>query len=114
MYERIDPFNSKIIIKKKEKYANAKSNFSRSPSAPDFKKKTFCWCSNLSNDDIISWRTGLKMGVKNDIFWSEIGSGFWEPCGTPPPRIPRNTPLALTEDRVITNCANPCSLWIAP
>ena len=24
MYERIDPFNSKIIIKKKEKYANAK------------------------------------------------------------------------------------------
>ena len=39
MYERIDPFNSKIIIKKKEKYANAKSNFSRSPSAPDFTKK---------------------------------------------------------------------------
>ena len=35
---------------------------------------------------------GPKMGVKNEIFWSEIGSGFWEPCGTPPPRIPRNTP----------------------
>ena len=32
------------------------------------------------------------MGVKNDIFWSEIGSGFWGPCGTPPQRIPRNTP----------------------
>ena len=26
------------------------------------------------------------------IFWSEIGSGFEEPGGTPPPRIPRGTP----------------------
>ena len=24
---------------------------------------------------------------KNHIFWSEIGSGFWEPCGTPLPKI---------------------------
>ena len=32
------------------------------------------------------------MGVKNDIFWSEIGSGYREPGGTPPPRIPRSTP----------------------
>ena len=24
-----------------------------------------------------------------DIFWSEIGSEFGEPGGTPPPRIPR-------------------------
>ena len=24
------------------------------------------------------------MGVKNDSFWSEIGSGFAEPGGTPP------------------------------
>ena len=31
------------------------------------------------------------MGVKNDIFWSEIGSGFGEPGGTPPPRIPRSS-----------------------
>ena len=29
------------------------------------------------------------MGVENDIFWSEIGSGFGEPGGTPAPRIPR-------------------------
>ena len=28
------------------------------------------------------------MGVENDIFWSEIGSGFEEPDGTPPLRIP--------------------------
>ena len=25
------------------------------------------------------------------IFGSEVGSGFGEPGGTPPPRIPRNT-----------------------
>ena len=33
------------------------------------------------------------MGVENDIFWSEIGSGFGEPGGTTPPIIPRSTPL---------------------
>ena len=32
------------------------------------------------------------MGVENGIFWSEIGSGFGEPGGTPLPRIPRCTP----------------------
>ena len=36
--------------------------------------------------------TGLKTGVGNYIFWSEIGSGFGELGGTPPPRIPRSTP----------------------
>ena len=30
--------------------------------------------------------------MKNDIFWSEIGSGFGESGGTPPPRIPYGTP----------------------
>ena len=30
---------------------------------------------------------GLKTGVENDICWSEMGSGFGEPGGTPPPRI---------------------------
>ena len=33
-----------------------------------------------------------KMGVKNDISWSEIGSGFGEQDGTLPPRISRSTP----------------------
>ena len=36
---------------------------------------------------------GLKTGVKNDNFWSKIGSAFGEPGGTPPPRIPEITPL---------------------
>ena len=30
--------------------------------------------------------------MENDIFWSEIGSGFGEQGGTPPPRIPSSTP----------------------
>ena len=33
-----------------------------------------------------------KTGVENDMFWSEIGSGFGEPGGTPLPIIPRSTP----------------------
>ena len=36
-------------------------------------------------------RSGLKTGVENNIFWSEIESGFGEPDSTPTPRIPRNT-----------------------
>ena len=36
--------------------------------------------------------SGLKRGMKNNIFWSEIGSGFWEPCSTPLPTIFGSTP----------------------
>ena len=67
----------------------------------DFKKFFFLFLFyiNLSNNDIISWRQGLKSGIearsvsgrKNDIFWCKIGSGFGEPKGTPPPKIPRST-----------------------
>ena len=52
---------------------------------------------------------GLKTGVENGIFWSEIGSGFGEPGGTPLPRIPRSTPpraielLKTSSDPQITN-----------
>ena len=42
---------------------------------------------------------GLKTGVENDIFWSEIGPGFGEPGGTPPPRILRSTPRVLSEGK---------------
>ena len=38
---------------------------------------------------------GLKTGVKNEIFWSEIGSGFGEPVGTPPARILGRTSQVL-------------------
>ena len=33
----------------------------------------------------------LKIDEENDICWSEIGSGFDEPGGTPPPKIPGST-----------------------
>ena len=71
VYERIYRFISKCL-KKKEKYAN---------------KKYILLALNLKNDDIISYRPGLKMDVKNEIFWSEIRSRFGELCSTPSPRI---------------------------
>ena len=43
------------------------------------------------------------MGVKKTgIFW---GSGFGEPGGTPPPRIPRSTPRIEPLLREIQACA---------
>ena len=36
--------------------------------------------------------TDLKTGVENDIFWSEIGSGFGEPGGTSLPGISGSIP----------------------
>ena len=38
---------------------------------------------------------GLKTVVENDMFWSEIGSGFGDPGGTPLLRIPRSTPQGI-------------------
>ena len=35
------------------------------------------------------------MGVENGMFRSEIGSGFEDTGGTPPPRIPRSTPPGI-------------------
>jgi len=37
-------------------------------------------------------RPGLKTGVGNGIFGSEIGSGFGDMGGTPPPKISTSTP----------------------
>ena len=36
--------------------------------------------------------SGLKTGVENGMFWSEIRLGFREPGGTSLPRIPKSTP----------------------
>ena len=38
------------------------------------------------------------MGVENGMFRSEIGSGFEDPGGTPPPRIPRSTPPGVRSE----------------
>ena len=40
-------------------------------------------------------RPGLKTGMGNGIFWSEIGSGFGDAGGTTPPKIPRSTPSGI-------------------
>ena len=38
------------------------------------------------------YRSGLKTGLENDIFWSKIGSGFGEPGG-PHQEFPGGPPL---------------------
>ena len=37
-------------------------------------------------------KAGLKTGVENVIFWSEIGSGFGESGGTPPTKNSQEYP----------------------
>ena len=54
VYERICFFNFNRERKEK-KYANSKWIL----------RNLFCCCSNLSNDDIISLRPGLRMQGKN-------------------------------------------------
>ena len=41
------------------------------------------------------------MDVENDIFWSEIGSGFGEQGGAPQPRIPSGTPRDSLSSNII-------------
>ena len=54
----------------------------------------FCCCSNLSiSDDINFLGDRSENRCEKWHFWSEIASGFTEPCGTPPLRILRSTPL---------------------
>ena len=85
-YERIFRINFKWK-RKKQKYTNSKCiwiNFwfmlwSNEPW------HNFCLKARSENGYGF-YRSGLKTGVENAIFWSEIGSG------TPPPRIPRSTP----------------------
>jgi len=50
-------------------------------------------------------RPGLKTGMGNGTFWSEIGSGFGDAGDTRPPKIPRSTPpprgLAVSEEAAL-------------
>ena len=57
-------------------------------------EEIFCMRSDLGNDEVISaWRPGLKTGMENDIFGSEIRSGFGEPGGAPHQEFPGVTPI---------------------
>ena len=40
------------------------------------------------------------------MFWSEIGSGFGEPGGTAPPRIPRSTPQDFFTSSFLLSCVH--------
>ena len=46
--------------------------------------------------------SGLKKGIENHTFWSEVGSGFWEPCSTPHPKCwgvpPPSSPPGMAHD----------------
>ena len=58
-------------------------------------KNFFLLLSNLSNGDIISALrpSSLKTGVKNDIFWSEIGD-LENRAVQPHQEFPRGTPTS--------------------
>ena len=59
----------------------------------DFKK---CFiCSNLTNDDIISYRPGLKTGVEIDIFWWHLPTKNSQEY--PPPRASYPPTKSLTK-----------------
>ena len=71
-------------------------------------KKSLLLPSSLSNDDIISSRSGLKTRFKNDVFWSEIGrhtstkNSLKHP--PPPPSHPRSLLCAReTNEKLITH-----------
>ena len=59
----------------------------------DLKKLWHNFLDTRSEDGFGFLRPGLKTGVESDIFWSEIGSGFGKPGGTPQQRIDRSIPL---------------------
>ena len=73
VYERNCFFNSKYIIR------------------TEFSGEFYQFLTSTENGYGLN-RPGLKTAVENSMFWSEIGSGFGEPGGTPLPRIPRRTP----------------------
>ena len=54
MHERICRFNSKLMNKKERVICEVEVGF----------KNSFCWCSNLNNDNIISAYTRYENGYK--------------------------------------------------
>ena len=116
VYERIYCFNSKWVGKK-EKHANSKGVLKNLLACVAGvwkgreggfweRGKFFCFCSNLSKDNIISaLRPSLKTVVENYIFWSETrglkyGQDLENRGGTPSPRIPRSIPRGNIGDVV--------------
>ena len=86
-YKRICLFNSKLIVEKEKcpKYI-IRAEFYQFLCSLLMRERS------RSENGYEFLSPGLKTDVENGIFWSEIGSGFGEPGGTPLPRIPRCTP----------------------
>ena len=64
-------------------------------------------------------RPGLKTGVGNGIFWSEIGSGFGDTGGTPhqkfqrvPPPPPGQTVRRANKTTCLTSHLDPVVQWV--
>ena len=88
-YKGICLFNSKWIVEKEKypKYIVRTKFYQFSTSLPMW---SLIGVQQRSGNGYGFESPGLKTGVENGIFWSEIGSGFGEPGGTPLPRIPRS------------------------
>ena len=81
VYECIYRCSSKWVSHK-EKYANSKCIF----------RNLFSCCSNISNNDIIFKRPGLKTGVKNDILGLKRGQDFENSASHPYQDFPEVSP----------------------
>ena len=79
----------------------------------------FKWCKRkpVPGNRVVMLKLSLKWGSdfrvrsekgyeKSYIFWSEIGSAFWEPCGTPPPcwGVPPTPPLGGAQALLTVEC----------
>ena len=74
-------FNSKRIVKK-EKYPK-KIYIIRAEFLTSALMGRLITLQQRSENGYGFYGRGLKTGVENGMFWSEIGSGFGEPGGTP-------------------------------
>ena len=90
-YKRICLFDSKWIVEK-EKYPKCIIQAEYYQLLTSLLMRTLITVKQRSENGFGFLRPGLKTGVENGMFWSEIGSGFGEPGGTPLPKIPRSTP----------------------
>ena len=72
----------------------------------------FRWGQTWKGIWILEATSGLKTGAKNDMFWPELRPGLVEAGGTPPPRIPRSTPLGLKFNAVTLFQCSILTTWL--
>ena len=57
----------------------------------------------LESGMVFKGTTRAYKRTENGMFWSEMGSGFKEPGGTPLPRIPRSIPYPPRTELLLFN-----------